>query len=295
MSPPELNNQLTKEITFSELRQGTVVDSEQLDSGVRKQIQDSRAITRYRSKQVAAQLIVLSQDCDIANPNEKVIEVIPAKLLNENQAQKGLERTFDKPTNYGKLVLRFNGQYFELDADLISTVEKSLLPDSLHSLGSVDEREHRILIDWRVGRYNRKPFPDAFNRPFKEFFKKEGLWDFLEQRYREILDLWVYVSPEDEEKAQRYDVSITAEIDQGCTDQVHDEVRERLYAALQKLHDKTAEDSQCATLNFGQISGIWSSGLPGCTVELTAFSEDISLADIQFLRTYNTAFVCYPD
>lgn len=282
-------------LPVQELRQGMIIDAEQLHPEVLAEIKDSRAIARYRTKQVSTKLIVLSQDCDIANPNENIVELVPAKVLNENQERKGRERKFDKPSNYGKLIVRFGGEYLELDAGMISAVEKATLSAPLNFLGELDDREQRILIDWRVGRYNRKPFPDAFNRLFKKFFEEQGLWDFLEQRCDEVSDVWVYVSPEGEEQAAQYDVSVTAEIDQKCPAHVHNEVHEKLYSALKTLHEVTGKDPGIATLNFGQISGDWIFGLPGCTVEITAMSEDISLFDIQFLRTYNTAFACYPD
>lgn len=282
-------------LSVQELRQGMIIDAEQLRPEFLAAIQDARAIARYRNKQVGPRLVVLSQDCDIANENESVIELIPAKVLNQNQTRKARERKFDKPFNYGKLIVRFGEEYLELDAGMISTVEKASLSTPLNSLGELDEREHRILIDWRVGRYNRKPFPDAFNRLFKTFFEKQGIWDFLEQRYHEVLDLWVYVSPEDEEQASEYDVSVTAELDQECPEEILEEVHEKIYSALKGLHEETGQDPESATLNFGQITGEWTFGLPGCTVAITAMSEDISLSDIQILRTYNTAFACYPD
>jgi hypothetical protein len=103
------------------------------------------------------------------------------------------------------------------------------------------------------------------------------------------------VSPEGEEQASQYDVSVTAELDQECPEEVHEEVYEKIYSALKALHEETGQDPESTTLNFGQISGEWTFGLPGCTVAITALSEDISLSDIQLLRTYNTAFACYPD
>ena len=288
-------NQPITALSVAELRQGMIIDAEQLPPEVLDKIKDARAIARYRNRQVGPRLVVLSQDCDIADENESVIEMIPGKVLNQNQSQKGRERKFDKPFNFGKLIVRFGEEYLELDAGMISTVEKASLSTPLNSLGELDDREHRILIDWRVGRYNRKPFPDAFNRLFKTFFEKQGLWDFLEQRYHEVLDLWVYVSPEGEEQASQYDVSVTAELDQECPEEVHEEVYEKIYSALKALHEETGQDPESTTLNFGQISGEWTFGLPGCTVAITALSEDISLSDIQLLRTYNTAFACYPD
>lgn len=283
-------------LELDQLRKGHLIQSDALDDQVKEHIQDSRVIQGKRGKGLGAYLVVLSQDCDIGNSKDKCLEVVVGKILTAKKADRERGSRFDKPINYQKLIVRFGDQYLELHTDLISVIEKSELPEAIPCAGQLDEREIQIVTDWRVGRYNREPFPHEFNLPFKTCFEDLKLWEFFEEHYQSVVDIFVYVDPRNDEHSAQYDVSVTALLDDDCPDEIRAEIESRLTQALRELASRTKSDDEQATLYCGQVTGTWfSEEPPPCTLDLVAQAHDVSLHDLLFLRRFNTAMACYPD
>ena len=279
------------------LRQGSLLDPSRLGEDAQEQVKNSRALETKRNRGLDNLLVVLSQDCDIFSG--RPLEVVSAKRLSENRATKELDGNYDKPKNYQKLIVRHSDEYFVLKTENIMIVDPKRLPADKAIVGHLTGRETDKLVSWRTGCYNREPFPDAFNRPFQDYMRNEGLWDFLEARYDQILDLYVFVNPRTEEYAEEYDVSMTAILndeDRVPTEDQMTEIRERLEAAAQELSEITKDNPDIATLNCGQVTHNWLSGdIPSHVLEMVVTPDDFTLRDQKALRIYNTALACFPD
>ena len=101
--------------------------------------------------------------------------------------------------NYKKLQLPINDEFWLLEAELISIIPKaSLEKDGILVTGTLDERAKDIMIDWRIGRYNRKPLPDKLNQDFLINYLKSPeykLGEYLENHHDDIIDLFIYATP----------------------------------------------------------------------------------------------------
>lgn len=273
------------------IRQGSIISCRGLSKEAREAISECRAIRERRNKGVSEEqvLLVLSQDCDVGNPNLPSIEVLAVKTKKPKRGDYDLT----KPRNYSKLMLPWEDNLLECKADLISVIPKETLSneESLSIAGELDEKATRILVDWRVGCYKRIPFPDYFNKEFLNYLRgsESGLSDFLERNYENILDLFLLVIPADEECADCYDVTVTAVLTDNCSEQSEEEIRQSLTE-----HWKTL-DQNSSRVNFPQVTDNWIHGQRDTLMEIVARPEDISLADLTQLKRFNSDFMCYPD
>lgn len=272
------------------VRQGCLISCNEIRPECLTRIADHRAIEKKRRKEISENhfLLVLSQDCDIAAPNRKYIEVLAVKIKKD---KRGKFERLSKPKDYNKLYLPYNGQYLECEAELISVFPKEdLEAESLNIEDNLSPKNLRILKDWRTGAYNREPFPHNFNVNFLSYLRNEdtGLERFIEENYEEIYDLLFYVNPDDQEDAPSYDVSLTAVLSNDCNPKKEEEIRSELLKHLESLNDESP-------LNFVQITEHWLFEQPDIFLDLVARTEDISLEDMLKLRTFNTDFLCYPD
>ena len=170
--------------------------------------------------------------------------------------------------------------------------KESLAADAGLSVSSkLDERSTRVLLDWRVGCYKRVPFPHNFNLEFMKYLHgaQSGLSGFLEDNYKNILDLFLLVTPGDEEYAKEYDVIITAVLTDDCFNEKANEIEQTL-----RGHWKTLTETS-ALLNFPQISNKWLHDEQNVLMEIVVKPEDVSLADLMQLKQFNSDFLCYPD
>lgn len=200
-------------------------------------IKDGRSVAKFRNKQVNSEtlLLVLSQDCDIVNAGDGYLEVITLKKKNVPSKSVQFVR------NYRKLHLPFDNSHYECESELISIVPKSIFDGvEIAVKGKLDPRTLDSVIDWRVGRYSRKPFPHNFNEDFiHNYLKAEGneLGTFLESNRESIDHLHVFVKPDDVEDAEEYLVSITALLFDNVTDKKKLEIEEVLTSHAQVLHE----------------------------------------------------------
>lgn len=273
------------------IKQGAIIDCKNLPTDIAETISNSRAIISYRSKPVTAErkLVVLSQDCDIYNCNDPYIEVIVISLIKENKQNEGLQNN----RSYKKLQLPMLNGYWLFEAELISVIKKDIFDN--HKLvieGELPEREHQILIDWRVGRYNRRPLPDGFNKAFLiDYIKTEGnsLGDLLEKNAHVISDLFVYVSPFDDETAEEYCVGVTALIFQDRTDEEISNIELEIKKHCEILHN--AQNP----LKMYQIDGQYYPTEDNPPIDFALRLADFSFFDATKMRRLNLDYLCYTD
>lgn len=261
-----------------------------LPEGARQAIQSGRAIAAHREKPVSEQhlLLVLSQDCDIDNPNDHYIEVLPVKKApNKKVAIQQQENR-----NYRRLQLPISGGFWQLEAELISIIPKASIADAdLKIEGMLDQRAKGIMVDWRVSRYNRVPFPDKFNQDFLIGYVKNlqyELGNFLKQHNKTILDLYIYVDPKDEEQAEEYRVSITALIDQKCSAELEKEIRDTLFRHCDTLHALPNN-----SLKMSQIGTSYAPKDFRITQDIVLRPSDFTLLDAMFLHRITLDYLCY--
>ncbi len=285
--PPRASSLIEKGVT-----QGCLLNcsDKHLPQKAKQAIQEGRAIASNREKPVTEQhlLLVLSQDCDINNFRDHFLEVLPIKKLSEKKVAAEQQNN----RNYRKLQLPFNCDFWQLEADLISIVPKDCIEDHDDLLveGELDKRSKDIMIDWRVSRYNRRPFPDRFNQDFLlEYIKNQNyeFGEYLEKHNETILDLFVYVTPMDDEQADEYRVSITALIDQDCSDELAEDIRSTLLAHCQTLHGLPN------SLKMSQIDTSYAPEDIRIPQDIILKPSDFTLLDAEFLRRITLDYLCY--
>lgn len=260
-----------------------------LPQDAKQAIQQGRAIASNRGKPISEGhlLLILSQDCDISNRHDHYIEVIPIKKLPARRVAPEQQNN----RNYRKLQLPINEGFWQLEAGLISIIRKDCIENcDLRIEGNLNRRSQGIVIDWRVSRYNRKPFPDKFNQDFLVDYLKVpdyGLGEYLEQLSETILDLFIYVDPKDEEQANEYKVSITALIDQDCPDSLEEEIRSTLMKHCKTLHELPN------SLKMSQIDPSYAPEDLRIPQDIVLKPSDFTLLDTEFLRRITLDYLCY--
>lgn len=262
-------------------------DSECVTPELLSCIKDSRFIVEKRKKEISPQhrIIVLSQDCDISNPKDLYIEILVAKV--ESKPQPILQAT----RNYQKLQLPYDGIFLLCESYYISVIEKSVLAKSpFRVVGNLDDYSSGILLDWRVGRYIRRPFPHNFNLAFiANYLKKEGneFSEYLKKYKDEILDLHVFVSPYDNDAADEYLVSITAVLSSDSTNEFVEEVAEYIRGVCIELN---------ALDNCLKMIQVQEDAIPediDFPLDFALTTKDFSLYDAYRLPRLTLDYLCY--
>lgn len=113
------------------LRQGVVLPIAALNDTCRGCLLQNRAVPDERASPLpeldTGRVIVLSQDCDIASPEEKFVEVVLARKCKGNGTK--ASESLKGARNTRKLHLFFEGCYWELRIEHISSVPKQLLSE----------------------------------------------------------------------------------------------------------------------------------------------------------------------
>ncbi len=287
-----------------EVTQGAIFSAEKLSESFKNTILDSRCVQASRSKELtpkcapARSLLVLTQDCDIYNPNKKNIEVVALKPRERIQPR------VSRNQNYSTLQLVNNGQCWHIESDLISVIPKTDLCEEINQeLTSISDNLSKEnltkVIGWRVGCYDRRPFPHKFNQEFYHgYLKQEGnaLGRFFDEHSEDIIDIYLHVDPMDDEDANQYIVVFNAVIfKKGTNEQeVSDEENfieqfERvLKPALTELH----HDNN--SLIFPQISDEAYSQ-DGVRLDLIIPEDDFTLYDARNVTCFNLEYFCYDD
>ena len=269
------------------VRQGSIITC--ADPELHAAVKDGRAVVAHRGKQVNGQskLLVLSQDCDIARPQNKHIELVTLKpKANPSEAVQHVR-------SYDKLQILVGEQYFECESELISQVPKALFAQvEIVIENRVDDRTLSSVIDWRVGRYQRIPFPDNFNQDFLTNYIKQPdnkLGQYLEANRDFIDQLHVFVDPYDEEHADEYRVSVTALLFDEVDEEKHEEIEGVIRLHVEGLHE--AENR----LKMIQVDdGLVPEELD-IPLDFVLFPDDMTIKDASISRKINLDYLCYTD
>lgn len=271
------------------LVQGCLLDcsNQHLSVETKKAIQDGRAVALSRQQPINKEhlLLILSQDCDILNAEDKFIEVLPIKKVPSKRVASQQQDN----RNYRKLQLPINGEFWLLEAKLISIIpRKNIEREKFKVITTLNQRNKGILIDWRVSRYNRNPFPDKFHREFKNYLNnsKYRFGEYLKNHYNNIIDLFIYVTPRDEEQAEEYRVSITALIDEACPSDMQKEIEKTLHEHCETLHKlkNSLKMTQIDTSCRPEIQ---------ITQDLVLKQSDFTMLDAKNLSRITLDYLCY--
>ncbi len=271
--------------------QGALIScvDDSLSQEIKNEIRDSRAIRNKRNAPIEEEhlLVVLSQNCDIDQSNDHFIEVLSIKKLPDKKV--ALQQQENR--NYRKLQLPYRDAHWSLEADLISVFPKDTLLQALDNIqveGCLGEREIEIMVDWRVSRYNRIPFPHGFNEHFlNNYLKNEdnGLAQFLREKQPPIIDLFAYVDPNDDDNASSYNVSVTAVVSHDCSDEDAEIIRGEIEKHCQNVNAA----SSC--LNMIQLTD--DSIVTDVPLDFVLSTSDFSLKDQISLRRLTLDYLCY--
>lgn len=273
------------------IRQGSYLrcSHSTLTETFRNLVQDSRAISEKRRKPIQAEslLVVLSQDCDIAQQNDEYLEVVDIKPIKEKKVTPLLQ----KARNYRKLQLPIDGTYYECEAERISIIPKlSLANEKFEIAGRLNDRLRGLLIDWRTSRYNRNPFPDKANQDIFQILKNEasGFMKYL-QETPAVIDLYAYISPNEEDQEQ-YEVILVLLVDENASLDICEGISNALQVQCEALHK--ADNS----LHMLQIDDNWpSSSIIDVPREFVLKPSEFTLKDSFYLRRVTLDYLCYPD
>lgn len=250
-------------------------------------IKDARVVADYRESDIAPTnvMIVLSQDCDISNSSEEYIEILIAK----KEARPQLATQAAK--NFRKLQLPFGDGFLLCEVFYISIIPKSALASSSFKVvGVLDFNASSIVLDWRVGRYLRKPFPHKFNENFLFNYLKVKGNKFAQMlvEYKEIIiDLHVFVDPMDDENAKEYRVSITALVIPDCPIETQEKISNEVRFFCGELH-KVENSLYMIQIGDEPIPDDWDIPL-----DFVLTTKDFSLFDVKNLPRITLDYLCY--
>lgn len=269
------------------VRQGSIITC--ADPSLHAAVKDGRAVAAHRGKQVNSdtKLLVLSQNCDIDRRQNKHIELVSLKPKNSPS------RAVQHVRSYDKLQILVDGQYFECESELISQVPRTTLDQvefTLHQ--DLDRRTLNSVIDWRVGRYQRIPFPDNFNQDFlTDYVKQPGneFGQYLEANRDFIDQLHVFVDPENQEDAGEYRVSVTALLFDDVDEEKKREIEGVIRNHVELLHH--AENR----LKMIQVDdGLIPENLD-VPLDFVLSPDDMTIKDATISRKINLDYLCYTD
>ncbi|MCR8999345.1 hypothetical protein [Rahnella perminowiae] len=287
------------------IKQFTILPCSQFSGELLATIQDSRASQDARKDKINDKdsLLILSQDCDIYNSQEKTIEVVRiTKAKNKDIISVQLQ----KAKNTRKLVVNTDGDEFIISkVGEKSIINKSLIEEALSAnveknvklqISSLSEKNKNIFMSWLVNRYARRPFPGKFNDIlFNQYLrnpKGHALQTLLEENYAEILEFYIFIDPQDDEDAEKYDVSITALLSSSCTDEKEEEIDRTLKGIVKTIHD----DDNCLNMIQALDENDSSKWIHEDIInEYVARPKDFSKADEFNYRPLTLDYLCWPD
>ncbi|EMK2729639.1 hypothetical protein [Vibrio diabolicus] len=244
--------------------------------------------------------VVLSQDCSIANNSEKFIEL--AQLKNKTEVQEKNVQHILLGKDYKKLLVKYQGEFYEIEETLLTKVKKkelsSCLQDSLNlASASLPDPQKKILLDWRVLTYFRVPFPDSFNRKLSGYFASSEyrFLNYLKENRDYIHSVRIFVTPEDEESAEHYYFSITVllyelEDEDDNPSGVPANFQEDLDKELEKMLREFEEFSSYTCIQFNANSIQFPRNF---IASLSTTIDDFTFANAETMREFNFQYLCY--
>lgn len=267
------------------------------DEGFIKSLSGYRSTDLFRSKMAKKEdyILIVSQDCDIHSRAFSFIEVIVFRKA-KSKDRRG-SQVIEYARNVHKLFLRDDDDYV-LKKEELCLLPKEVLIEELSRLkgrgeiGLSDfstENTKSILMSWLVNYYARRPLPDGFNRAlFDKYIKSEEghpLRSFLLKYYNEILDVYAFIFPMEDEDASEYDVTLTALLSQTCTEEKINEINHELEGIV---HDIQRVE---ARLNMMQATG--NCLHDAALMDFVLMPHDFSMEDAFQTRKLTLDFLCW--
>ncbi len=260
-------------------------------------LSECRAAPSFRGKKASKSdyILVISQDCDIAGSFE-YIELLVFRKAKAKDAKNS--DSIEYARNFQKILVRDKDNYL-LKREEISLVEKEELLRELTFLKErdgrvplsnfVNENTENILLAWLVNYYVRRPLPHGFNIIlFNKYLRNpeaHPLQVFLLKYFKEIVDLYVFVSPMDNESATSYDVTLTALLHESCPEDKAAIIEDELRSYVNEI------DREESCLNMMQVHGDIKHD--NALVEYVVRPEDFSRKDENYLRRLTLDFLCW--
>ncbi len=237
-------------------------------------------------------LLVLSQECSLSSRD--YVEIVQGKK----------EKKFDPKRNnhlldaqdYGKLVIKVGDDYYGFKEPLITKLPQSILIDAIQDdkviIGErIAPHVKRRLLDWRVLEYIREPFPDKFNRALSEYRKDRGQWffDYLVDNQEGIDSLRIFISPEDDESAEEYQIVVSALLTEEASEGLETETSVNIEKMLTELN---SDYSFISPLQIMDIQGELT--LPeSVSLAFTQPYDEFTFSAAYHMREFNLQFLCY--
>ncbi|PMG21486.1 hypothetical protein [Vibrio splendidus] len=247
--------------------------------------------------------LVLSQECSIENTQQKFIEL--AQLKEKKIVDEQKVEHFLLGKDYKKLLVKHQGRFFEIEESLLTKVKKKELVEHLQSNNLIvldsplNDKNKRILLQWRVLTYFRIPFPDKFNRALMNYFKESdySFPEYLKQHSDYIHSVRIFVSPEDVENAEHYHFSITILLYELEDDDYPNGVPRQFQVDLDsKLLEMLDEFSKVPYLSCTQLDTFDHTEFQfprNYTVDLSITIDEFTFANADTMREFNFEYLCY--
>ncbi|WP_448684399.1 hypothetical protein [Enterobacter cloacae] len=213
--------------------------------------------TREMTVNPEDKFVVISQDCDINNNNQIYIECLILRKTKASKVKKS--KQIEKSRNFEKLLLPLyesSEHGYIIHATEKCSLLKTELLDHLKKKGikpmmCLSERNQEILMKWIVNKYFRRPFPHKFNQLFCfKYLKdeKDSLFQLFETHSEFINEIYFYISPFNDENADRYFVSVTALLHSDCPEEIRDEIDDRIKDDAIRIQNDYVENQELVML-----------------------------------------------
>ncbi|EGQ7857998.1 hypothetical protein CGG80_06350 [Vibrio parahaemolyticus] len=278
------------------LYQGVWLSCADLDEELRSNVISARSDISSRDIQIEDTdiLVLISQDCDLHNPNVTTMDVVVGKYRANKKGKRDVR--YHKSRNYQRLVIKTDHGYWDFNVSSISSVDKALFVSGLQrkpfNIRELSPRNQEIILTWISYKYIRKPFPDGFNRAFLPYIWNNtgGFADLLEDNHDQIIDIYAYVYPEDED-ADSYDVALVLLLDLDCPQDIQDMLEESLTIHCKALHEQSSE----GTSNLNMLQHVDGAEEILNNVSYAQFPSDFSKEDELSMKSLTLNYLCWPD
>ncbi len=284
-------NDSKRDLTLRNIWQGSILKASDLDQKILEQIKLNKSIEKYRNKKIGDSLlaVVLSQNCDISNPNEPYIEVL---IFSAKSKPKASDKSIMSGKNTRKIALENNGETLTSDINNISYIEKDLIADTYPHWcrEKLDKHNTQMLTKWRINRYIREPFPHRFNEELIfNYIKKPstGFEDFVIKYRDQIYAFYVFLDPSQDESADNYLVSITAVLFETCDQTSKTEIESELKRHISEI------DRQSSVLTMLQTNEAMIPADFNSSLLVAAWPEDFTLQDVMSMKELNIDYLCW--
>lgn len=268
------------------MRQGTLIDCQGLSVVFLNILRFARANVDSRDNVPpnAFKMVVLSQDCDIHSDNVPTVELLALKKANSKERKNA---RFRKGRTFQKLVLPIEGEYWLGQSDWISCIKKEEFLEGLsgQELMQISEKGLAIILRWLTDKYLRRPFPDFFNKAFLPSIWDTDFGNFLEENYQSILEVYLYVYPDDEQ-APSYDTILIALLNNDCDGEKEVLIANRIQEHCELLNSKPELNMLQVDNRAGEVLDV---------VDYAVLPEDFTKADEMRLKPLTLNYLCWPD